>query len=259
MRKRVVAAGLLLPTIVFLAAACSSPEAPDYPDAFDPRIADLVGFAEAERGLVFLQQVPVDFLDKKSFVVRLIERDERSEEDLADLENFVSLMRALGLLQGEVDILDLIEKLASGTVLAFYDIERERIVIRSNGDFTARTRATLVHELTHALQDQHFNLDLLLSEDATGGEKVGLRALSEADAERIEDAFVATFDAEERAEYERVQVDAAAASEAELDDVPPSIVELFVAEHVFGPPMLDAIIAIHGKDAGDAAFRDSPG
>ena len=74
--SRVAVAGLLLSVIGFLPSACGSgSEAPKYPDAFDPRVADLVDFVEAVRGLAFLHPVFVDFLDEEAFVAHLTERD----------------------------------------------------------------------------------------------------------------------------------------------------------------------------------------
>ena len=48
-------------------------------------------------------------------------------------------------------------------------------------------RVTLAHELTHVLQDQHFDLERLADPDFDRADE--LRAMAEGDAGRIEDAY----------------------------------------------------------------------
>ena len=67
-------------------------------------------------------------------------------------------MRALGLLDHRVDLLEVVNDLQGGGVIGLYDEEDKRIRMRGE-DLTPAVKATLVHELTHALQDQHYDLE----------------------------------------------------------------------------------------------------
>ena len=80
----------------------------------------------------------------------------------------------------------------------------------------------------------------------------------EADAERIEDAFVASYDAQEAAEYARLERESGAEALTALEDVPPILLEFVLSPYVLGPPMLRALIAVGGEAAVDAAFHAPP-
>src|SRR3546814_7300245 len=66
---------------------------------------------------------------------------------------------------------------------------------------TPAVTKTLVHELTHALQDQHFDLGKKFDEldnDKEGTAAAVYRGLVEGDASRIETAYVASLPTDEQ-------------------------------------------------------------
>ena len=63
-------------------------------------------------------------------------------------------------------------------------------------DLTPDVRETLAHELTHALQDQHF--DLRRFENGPDGAEEAYRALYEADAVRVQFAFDKTLPSDQQ-------------------------------------------------------------
>ena len=69
-----------------------------------------------------------------------------------------SQFRALGLIGPGVDLFDAANDISSTDVLASYNPETQRVTVRGKGKISVATRVTLAHELTHTLQDQHFNL-----------------------------------------------------------------------------------------------------
>ena len=164
---------------------------------------------------------------------------------------------AMGLVSTDFDAFEVFTQLLGSGSLGYYDIEEERIVMRG-ADLDASTRVTLVHELTHALQDQHFGIGLLSSDDASDGERTGLRALVEADAGRIEDAYIETLDPREHAEYARLNNELFAASAPALQEVPQIFWEFFASSYQLGPPMLDMLVTRDGEAAINAAFRAPP-
>jgi len=62
-------------------------------------------------------------------------------------------------------------------------------------------RVTIVHELTHALQDQHFDLTKLDDAVETEGEDFALTALVEGDATSIEDDYLFSLPQAEQDAY----------------------------------------------------------
>lgn len=222
------------------------------PEAWDERVAELAEFVERERGLDFDHPVETRFLAAADFRKEVTDDEELSAEDEEELAHFEGLFRALGLAEGDLDLRGAANQLSGEGVIGLYLPEEDRILVRGER-ITAGMRPTIVHELTHALQAQHFDLDL---ERDTSGEEIAFRALVEADAVRIETAYIESLAEDEReavGEEQQAQADA-----LDLEGVPPILTELFSLPYVFGPPFLDAVEADGGERAIDDAFRDPP-
>ncbi|NDH24239.1 MAG: hypothetical protein EBY49_09910, partial [Actinobacteria bacterium] len=67
--------------------------------------------------------------------------------------------RSVGFFGPDDDMLDVYEVFVSGGVLGVYFPSSGRLLVRSNGELTRSAKATVVHELVHAFDDQHFALD----------------------------------------------------------------------------------------------------
>src|SRR3546814_375683 len=130
----------------------------DHPDEWDSRVADLIPIVEKERGLEFKHPVHVDFRSEKDFRKDMTaDEGDLTQEDKDELEQTSGLLRALGLLKSDVDLFKQMNALTGEGTLGFYSFEDKRIRVRGDKMTPAVTK-TLVHELTHALQDQHFDL-----------------------------------------------------------------------------------------------------
>ena len=228
---------------------------PAHPEEWDPRVADLAAFVEEERGLAFDHPVFVDFLPEAAFrqAVTASEGD-LTVEDRADLERGARLLRAMGLVQGSLDLLEATNQLSGEGVLAFYDPDRERITVRGT-DVSVGVGATLVHELTHALQDQHFDLSRLgtSAADAQGG---ALLAVVEGDALRMEAAWTEQLGDPDLAALE-VET-AGKPDRSDLSGVPGPLVALFSAPYTLGRPLVDVLVAEDGQRGVDQALQDPP-
>ena len=64
------------------------------------------------------------------------------------------------LLGDDVDLIDALSTLQTSGELAKYSLKTKRTTVRGK-KLDGATKVTLAHELTHALQDQHFNLTKL--------------------------------------------------------------------------------------------------
>src|SRR3546814_898086 len=176
---------------------------PDHPDTWDPRVAQLVEFVEDERGLTFDHPVHVDFLTAEQYSAQTTsDPDGVADEEQAELDRYASELRAFGLATGEVDLFEAYNAVSDAGTLAFYDPSDERIQVRGT-EVTVGLQVTLVHELTHALQDQHFDLERLYDDENDNNASTAFLGLIEGDAMRIEDAYVSSeLDAEEKTAYE---------------------------------------------------------
>ena len=233
----VVAAFVLIPT-----------DDDDAPSAWDPRIADLAAYVERDRGLTFKHPVKAEFLAEDDFRKKVTSDDALTKEDEEELVHAEGIFRALGLIEGRLDLRDAIDQLTGEAVIGLYEPKAKTIYIRGN-EITPEMRPTVVHELTHALQDQEFDLDLDLH---PSGADAAFTAVIEADALRIEDDYKETLTEEERRAVDSAE--AAMADGVDLEGVPRILTELFQAPYVLGPPFLDAIERERGKKGIDQAF-----
>ena len=122
-------------------------------------------------------------------------------------------------------------------------------------DLTVNMRATLVHELTHALQDQYFDLSRE-GKFPVDGQNDTYRPVFEGDAQHVEHDWVKSLSAGDQAAYQK-GVDAEGSS-VDLKGVPDALVQFFAAPYNFGEPFVDVLVAAVGQKAVDDALRDPP-
>ena len=236
-------------------------DGPEHPKQWDARVVDLVEVVERERGVAFAHPVKVSFLAPAEFKKRFA-LDELDAEAKEEIEQAVGLLRALGLLSGEVDLVGDIETMTQEGVIGYYDPETDELVVRGT-ELSPGVKATLVHELTHALDDQYFDLEELQDEsgpDDGGG--MPRSALIEASAMRVEDAYVASLSPEDQEAVERESDFGDDGAREKFDSLPDVLTELFAMPYVLGPAFLNVVVGdATGKEAAtaiDIAFRNPP-
>ena len=144
----------------------------------------LVTITEQVRGLEFIEE-PMITLVSESELAELVREDLEDELDPEEILPTERLLEALGILEPETGLLDLYLSLYSEQVAGFYDLETSEMVVPVGEGLSPLQRITVVHELTHALTDQHFDFSttLFALDDADKFEEASaLRALVEGDA-----------------------------------------------------------------------------
>ena len=210
-------------------------------------IAELQAFVESTRGLRFLEPVDVAVVDDAAFR-RFLSGGEPTEQP--DVEVAKGVLRALGLLDPGDDR-GVSGELDADTVAGFYDTETKELVVRGTR-LTPFVRQVLVHELVHALDDQHFDLDPTFVDDEAA---FAFEALVEGDAVAVESRYLATLPEAERR---------AAASEEDAtfgsagSRIPDIVAELGAFPYRDGPRLVAALLAAGGPGRLDAAFRSPP-
>jgi hypothetical protein len=233
-------------------------DGPGHPDEWDPRVADLAAYVERERELEFDHPVYVDFLSPAEYTEATLAGGPAEEDARAELELYASQLRALGVASGELDLYEAFNTVVDSGTLAFYDPADERIRVRGT-EVTVGLEVTLVHELTHALQDQRFELDRVQDPTLDTGASAAFRALGEGDALRVENAYIEDeLDEDQQAAYDEEFAGDLAESEAATGDVPPYIEATFGAPYALGQPFVTMLFNDAGNAAVDEAFEDPP-
>jgi hypothetical protein len=215
-------------------------------------VDEISAVVESERGLAFTKQVDVELAGEGDFQRRLLEDFDEEVEELRKTE---VLLKAFGLVEAGVDLVEAMRTLLGAGVVGFYDPETDELVVRGTA-LTPYVRTTIAHELTHALDDQHFDLHRPEYVDAADEIDFGFSALVEGDARHIEDAYVADLSHEE-------QLDAGAEELSlggglDLGGVPLVLVELISAPYRLGQDFVDELVDDGGQEALDAAFGAPP-
>jgi hypothetical protein len=224
--------------------------------AFEQAVERGKDFVARYRGRPFEKDVEVRLLGDDDFTRLLFsEEDDDPAEDETDYE---ATLQALRLADPDEDLDEEEESLLSDTVVGFYDDELEMLVVRG-GKVTPYVELTLVHELTHAWQDQHYDLSELWDGTETDDEALALRSLIEGDAQRTENAWREEQPASVRDEIERIE-------EGPLgdggDDEPSrtqqSLNLLYGFPYEAGESFVDDLAEDGGNAALDEAFEDPP-
>ncbi|MEO6988419.1 MAG: hypothetical protein ABI239_07215 [Aquihabitans sp.] len=242
---------------ILLVATKESP----YPSEWDPRVAELAQWTEGARDLKFEHPVDVLFLTPEEYSGEstgdVTSDSDLEAEDQEAMKEAVGMLRALGLVEGEVDLTEANNTLTDSGTLAFYSPQTKTVYVRGT-ELTPALRVTLVHELVHVLQDQHFDLTRLA--DLESGAATSLRAVAEGDATRVENTYVEKkLNDEEEADYIKESQETYDETAGDIDaKVPPAMSALFASPYIFGPRLVEYLFVTGGTSAIDAALEDPP-
>jgi hypothetical protein len=225
-----------------------------FPATWDPRVSAIVQFDAKTRNLSYEHPVPIVFLSKASFRKRLLGDEQPTAKEKRQLEAYLDAFRAMGLVQGKVDLFQKETQLQGETTEAFYDFDKKEVVIPGD-TVDLEQKVTLAHELTHTLDDQHFDLKKV---DKVGDDHDtdAVDALVEGDAMAVENDYIAKLSPADQRAYERTQE--TASDGADLQGVPKVLGLLQQWPYDFGPAYVNDLRAVGGEAKVDAAFRSPP-
>lgn len=156
-------------------------------DSIDPDLAEQLTLIETNtvtiRGLEPLAEVPVFFPTREELRAYL-DGVLAAELDEVAIADDIAFYRAFDFLDSDVDLAAVLLDFYESQVAGFYDpdVDEMNVVLTSGGEVGSflplLERITYSHEFVHALQDQHFDLNVVLDEE-----------LSETNA----DAYLATL------------------------------------------------------------------
>jgi hypothetical protein len=170
--RRLILAGMLAGCTAHAGmTGCSRPDGPVHEDAAPPvsqdavenlrdRAAGLIPAVEALAGLRTLRPVALGLASRAELDAFLIDQLERQLPPEKS-EAVVRVYARLGLVPAGLDLETLLRALLLEQVAGYYDPARDTLYVVAGVD-SALVEAVLAHELVHALQDQHQDLDSLM-------------------------------------------------------------------------------------------------
>jgi hypothetical protein len=216
----------------------------------------LVRTTEELRGLRFLEAPIIKVVTEE-------ELDERVRaqivEDAEDFPADEALYKLLGLLDAEVELETLLLDLYGEQVAGYYDGETGELVVPTREDgFSVVQRATLAHELTHAVTDEHFGFHdtwtEMLDNDRLD-EATAYQALFEGDASLAELLYLQTLSQQEIGEFfaEALDVDTSI-----LDSAPQFIQDSLIFPYDSGLAWVQDLYLRDGWDPINSAYEEMP-
>jgi hypothetical protein len=215
-------------------------------------VAAISTFVEQERGLDFVEPVEVDLAGEGEFQDRLLAD---FDEDVDELRATGAFLEGLGMVEPGTDVVEAMRSLLGGFVVGFYDPETAELVVRG-AELTPYVKTTIAHELVHALDDQHHDLDRPEYDDADDEVGFGFSAVAEGNARRIESAYRASLDEDERAQADAQE--RAVGGDVDLGAVPLVLLDLIGAPYLLGEPFVERVVDDGGNEALAEAFADPP-
>lgn len=227
-------------------------------------LTHLPAVTEDLRGLETLEEVPFQFMDSDALKVWL-EQETREEQEPDEIAAGERMYKLLGLIPEEADLFQLIFDLQSSQILGFYDPESAvfTIVSREPSDSDALSvedQVTFVHEYTHALQDQHFDLSRFTEAQEgryNDDEEIALLSLIEGDASLVTWLFLID---RVSADQSKRLFDAAIteASQDVLDLTPPFLQESLLFPYMQGMAFVLFIYQSGGWEAVNQVWQNPP-
>jgi hypothetical protein len=221
--------------------------------------ARLIAQVEKLRGLQTKATVTVEFLDRDD--LRAVLEAKASEEmDAAETDAVAQMLKLLGLIPADADLLQLMFDLQESQVLGFYDPPSDTFYLVDTArdePMDALDQATFVHEYVHALQDQYFDLSRITDNvDISEDERGALQSLAEGDATLLMALWAASNLSPDQ--LEQIVAQASELDPEVLARTPPYLQQALTFPYEYGTGFAQSIVAALGWEALDAIWRKPP-
>lgn len=223
------------------------------------RFAEIQGGLAILRGLDFKGEVPVEVQGKEE-MRRHFESSLEQEYGDEKLKNMALAYAKLGLYPEALDLKKSLLDFYTAQVAAFYDARAKKLVLpedlaagilpgaeESAGLRTMMGDMVLAHELTHALQDQHFSLENRLRPSGEDDKTIAFHAVAEGDATIAGFAYLfrGTDDKFLELINQTVQ-DSIRVARSTLTDAPEAVVEELLFQYYGGVSLVSRVLRDKG-------------
>jgi len=213
-------------------------------------IAEVADQVEAVRGLAFDRPVNVEPISGSEMDRRL-----RAYFDAYYPERFYArrsdAWATIGAIPRDVGILEALDAYQQGQVLGFYNSQNEELVYTGDADLDRIEQFVLAHELTHAIDDQHFDLDRLDEMVVRCDDEPFQAALG------VVEGSANHFATQVAIRFPVAEIGTIPGGGA-TGEVPPLIVEIMAYPYTAGQRFADALSDANGPRAIDEALRTFP-
>lgn len=215
-------------------------------------------------GLKFTRKVPYAVINKEQ-LRRYLEQRIKDAIKPSELRAEELTLKMLGLVPADFDLRQNTVDLMTEQAAAFYDYNKKKLFILEGTANGAEERVALVHELAHALADQHFHLAKYIHEGSRSDDGSTARlAVMEGQASWLMTAYMskqAGGPAEVPEQMRDMMSRGIAASAAQypvFSKAPAYIRESLVFPYSSGMLFQDAVYRKLGKDSFSEVFRNPP-
>lgn len=224
------------------------------------QIAELVLATEQVRGLPFLTQPTIAILSPAELEAR-VRADIAEEIDPDELAVDSRLLKLMGLLDPSDDLEQMLIDLYGEQVAGFYDGETKEMVVGGEAsELTPYIKSVVVHELVHALTDQHFlfNEDYEEMWDEQRYEEASaFQALIEGDATYFQLVYMQELPLAEQLALATEALELYEASSTS-DSVPAWILNDLAFPYESGQVFVESLVSSGGIAAVDSAYTNRP-
>lgn len=223
------------------------------------------------RGLDFKREVPIEIKSKEE-MRRHFERDLEREYGNERLQNIAVAYAKLGLFPEALDLKKSLLDFYTTQVAAFYDPETKKLVLPedlgggillgalqflSQRDILGEM--VLAHELTHALQDQHFSLENRLHSSSNDDKTLAFHAVAEGDATLSGFGYLfGGIDDQSLALINQTVRESIQEARSTLSDVPEAIIEELLFQYYGGVSFVSRLLREKGWIAIDRLYSAPP-
>ena len=210
------------------------------------------------RGLPFKK--PVTFVAMNEECLRAVLISTQYEENPpGDVEADQKLMVALGLMGPTMSLEEIVTNVLTEQVAGSYDtLEKDITIVQNKGAATAMDQITMSHEITHALQDQNYDLEKapLKKKSYDGDNDLAIKSLIEGDATATMFAYAQKYMT--LSQLMQVQNQGGEVSMTQFNKAPLYVRRSLLFPYEEGLKFVGALKKKGGESAVDAAFLDPP-
>lgn len=215
-------------------------------------LPDLIEFVEEARGHTFKEDPVVLTASEEEFDARL--RDELAKATDSLVAEQVTL-QGLGLIDPGTDLVEVYESSFEAGVLGFYDPATAELLIQGT-EITPYRRTIIVHELTHALDDQYFDLDRPELEERPDESSFGFTTVVEGSARAVENAYREQLSSDEQADVAQEESEIVAGFD--ITSLPIAVILQQQLPYLLGEQLVGRLEDDGGTPAVDDAVAEPP-
>ncbi|CAB4861101.1 unannotated protein [freshwater metagenome] len=230
------------------------PITPTGDPAADAALLGAARLVERERGHTFATAVTVQLLADVDFEAVILQ-DFADDLFVRSLLAQAELLTVLELIPSGTDYVGIVRARMGEGIIGMYVPANGELYVRGT-TMTPYVTSTVVHELTHALDDQRFELDSKAIADGDADRSFALSALAEGSAQMVEQAYLDALTVDDMAQLIGEQRDYG--RQMHFPAAPISVNELMQDQYSLGLTFVDGLVHRGGLAALDAAFRDPP-